>query len=118
VSLARVSPLKWRPPRRLSRPGSDPAYLAFVRTLRCCVRGMPSAGACAGAMEANHAGRRPGTSMKAADDTALPKCHRHHVQWTEHLGAFRGWDKEQRRTWADGLIEITRALYDGERVAS
>lgn len=118
MSLTRTSPIRWKPPRRLSRPGSNPAYRDFVRSQPCCVRGMPGAGPCAGEIEANHAGAKPGMAMKAPDDTCLPKCHRHHEQWTIHRGAFLGWTKNQRRAWADPLIEIMRALFDGERLAS
>ncbi len=109
--LKRSTPLRakrWgiatKPPRRLSRPGSDPAYLRWIRTLPCCVAEMEGAGPCEGRMEANHAGRKPGMGLKCSDHETLAKCSRHHRMWTDHAGVFAGWTKEERRAWAD--VEI------------
>lgn len=98
----RRSRMKRRLPRRVTRPGpgSDPAYLQRVRERRClvgsCVDGeLPS--------HAHHAG------PKSNDSTAVPLCSRHHREWHDANGFFRGATKEARRAWAATAITVTRA---------
>lgn len=106
-----------RPPRRTKRAGSDPAYLARVRLLPCCapyerVVGGPLRGGelkvCSGRIHAHHAGRKPGTGLKANDLTAIPLCAAHHMEWHSGTNTFRGWTKEQRREWSDERIAETQ----------
>ena len=104
--LARSKPMRNKPPRRLSRPQSDPARLAWVRTLRCAV----ITGGCFGTTEACHEGKKPGVGMKCDDAEAMPMCWKHHLQWTAHQGIFYGWTKAERRRWADGRIADTKAM--------
>lgn len=57
--------------------GRDLKYLAWIRTLRCCV---PSCGVAPRPwrpIEAHHAGDH-GFSQKAPDSTAIPLCEYHH----------------------------------------
>ena len=98
--------MKRRPPRRLRKPGSDPAYLDFVRSLPCAVKGI-----CTGSIHAHHAGRRPGVSMKAPDDTAIPLCAAHHDAWHSATGVFFGLTKMQRFAWAVQAIADTQGRY-------
>lgn len=83
-------------PKRLSRVGADPAYLAFVRTLECCAKGW---GRCEGVIEANHARKGVGMGRKAPDRETFPLCHKHHAEWHDANGTFKGWLREQRRTF-------------------
>lgn len=84
----------------------DPAYLAYVRGLRCFV-GV----GCQGRIHAHHAGPRPGTAMKAPDDTAIPLCEKHHTEWHGASGFFRTMDKTDRRRWSDTAIQVTQSRY-------
>jgi len=124
----RLMPKRWgirpRRPRRLDKPQSDPARLEWVREQPCLVpelllsHGREGASAlmfsiarCRGRTEACHEGRKPGMAMKCDDALTLPMCSAHHRQWTDHTGIFKGWTKEQRRSWADERIAETTARY-------
>ncbi len=85
-------------------------FLAFVHTLACCSRNLQGA-KCDGPLDASHLGERP-FGVKASDDTAVAQCRACHSGWENCRGPFRGWTKEQRRTWADQQIGQTRAAYD------
>lgn len=127
TALARKTPLrakrwgiKYKPPRRLSKPQSDPARLAWVREQACAIhagwiwqRGDEDVfdEQCQGRTEACHEGRKPGTSMKCPDSETMPMCSRHHRMWTDHTGIFKGWKKQERREWADARIAETTARY-------
>jgi hypothetical protein len=109
-------PSKPRKPLRRTRSAPrkaitrDAAYLRRVSELPCCrppVLIGPDA-SCEGPMHAHHAGKRPGVGRKAADDTAIPLCSRHHAQWHEASGVFRYWTRDDRRRWASAAIEDTR----------
>ena len=72
-----------RPKRQ--REGMSPAHLAFVRTLPCCVCGVP-------AVEAHHllrTGAR-GMGMRSPDRHAIPLCNAHHRALHAH-GDEAGW---------------------------
>lgn len=112
--MKRGGRIRWKPPRRLKRPGSDPAYLAAVRTLPCAARSIPVATPCRGPMDPHHAGRRPGVGLKCDDKDAIPMCRGHHED-VEHLtGMFRHWTKPVRLAWYDEQIALTRAAIRGE----
>ncbi|MES1164180.1 MAG: hypothetical protein ABUR63_00365 [Verrucomicrobiota bacterium] len=86
-----------------------------MRTLPCCARFLSP---CRGRIEANHAGVKPGFALKCSDFETLPKCSKHHRQWTEHAGVFEGWTKAFRRAWADENIAYTQRLFaDSHREA-
>lgn len=121
--LRRRKPMVKRRPRRLSKAGSDPAYLAWVRTQRCCVFRicvLPGMGTylnvlpskvCEGEVHAHHAGRRPGIGMKADDSTAIPLCRRHHRQWHDASGVFEGLSKLERFAWSVNAIAVAQTIY-------
>lgn len=100
-----------RRPRRLDKPQSDPARLDWVRMQQCAVAPRTGFARCNGLTEACHEGRKPGMAMKCPDAETMPMCTLHHRQWTDHTGLFKGWTKEQRRTWADERIAETTARY-------
>jgi hypothetical protein len=62
-----------RRPVRVTRrgPARNPRYLAYIRTLPCCVCG-------AFRVEASHTGSDGGMRQKASDFSAVPLCHRCH----------------------------------------
>ena len=91
-------------PRRSGRD-RDPVYLARVRRLPCAARRMSS---CAGAIEADHAGRRP-LGRKSHDHEAIPMCQQHHWQRTNYVGAFEKFMGADMRRWCDRVIDATRA---------
>lgn len=94
--------MKRRPRKR--KPGDDPAYLAAVRTLRCCN--------CDAAPESHphHEilnGR--GKSQKAPDNRTMPMCFTCHENFHRLLGMFEGWNKAKRREWQAQQIAETQA---------
>ena len=104
--LRRTGPIKRKPPKRLSRAGSDPTYLAWVRTLECRLW----SGECAGNVHAHHAIHR---SQGGKDRDAVALCLVHHDFWHRHAGPFRGLSKLQRFAWAQQAISATQKLYEG-----
>lgn len=107
---------------RYSARPRDTAFMMFVKTQPCAAAEldlMPwlplprdartaSAARCDGPIEADHMGRRP-VGRKAADDTCVPLCKRHHVARTGHSGLFRDATQEQLRAWTSWWIaEIQR----------
>ena len=112
--LKRRKPLLRRAPKRLSRAGSDPAYLAWVRTLPCL---MASTGRCDGNLPRVHAHHAIYRSQGGKDDVAVPLCASCHHHWHNHTGPFRGLSKFERWGWATGAIAYTQRLYERERAA-
>ncbi len=49
--------------------------------------------------------------MKSPDRTAIPLCHRDHMDWHDSLGFFRGWGRLKRRLWADMQIAAMQRRY-------
>lgn len=81
----------------------DPAYLRRVRALPCCVCGRhpPS--------EAHHkVGGGMGT--KNPDTATMPLCTRHHREFHDLNGYFKGWVKEQLRDWQTEQVFRTLSL--------
>lgn len=98
--LKRGKRMRRGPPRRLSRDGSDPAYLEAVRQLPCFVRED-----CDGPVHAHHAIHR---SQGGIDWDAVPLCMKHHAEWHNASGFFRELGKEERGRFADAMVAITR----------
>lgn len=71
--------------------------------------GVEQGSICLGPTHAHHAGRKPGTALKAPDNTAIPFCAKHHREWHDANGFFTGWLKIARREGADCFISRTRA---------
>jgi hypothetical protein len=74
--LQRTGPPRKRSQRKASKrgPWRNSQYLAFVRTLPCCVCGGP-------ADDAHHivgVGQRGGTGTKPGDEDVMPVCRRDH----------------------------------------
>ena len=102
--------IRKRAPRRLSRAGSDPAYLDFVRSLPCFFNGA-TISTCEGRVHAHHAGRRPGVGLKADDKTAIPLCEKHHRAWHDARPPFAGLTKFERFAWSMRVIGHTQSAY-------
>lgn len=101
----RLTPKRSRP-RRSGRVG-NPEFMAWIRTLPCILEG----GECSGRVHAHHAGPRP-FGRKAADDTCIPLCQRHHSDLHDGRGYFkstglRGW----LRLWQDARIRDYQAAW-------
>jgi len=99
--------IKRKRPRRLSRNLGDPAYMAFVRTLPCAVKAGCSAD-CEGPIHAHHAVTR---ARGGKDDTCIPLCNRHHMQWHDANGVFAGMTRFERFAWSVAAIEATQRTY-------
>ncbi len=92
--------------------GKDPAYLTFVHTLPCYMRGMGKH-LCSGPMHAHHAIHK---SQGGVDRDAIPLCSAGHDEWhrPDLPGLFYGMSKEGRRIWAEVAIAMTRAEWWAE----
>lgn len=97
--------MRRKAPRRLSRAGSDPAYLEKVRRRPCWFTGASDT-RCEGPVHAHHAIHR---SQGGKDVDAVPLCAKHHRAWHEDRPPFRGLDRLQRFAWATRAIADTRA---------
>lgn len=106
--LKRKTWMRRRAPRRLSRAGSDPAYLASVRMLPCAVASVR----CSGPIHAHHAIHR---SQGGKDQDAVPLCMVDHKHWHEGTGPFSRWSKMERFAWAVQAIAITREAVATQR---
>jgi hypothetical protein len=83
------------------RPGSDPAHLAWIRTLPCSVPGCRVT-----PCHAHHvrAGNTGGTGMKPPDRCAVPLCPMHHGE-----GHQTGWKTFEAKYRVD-LAQIPKSL--------
>ena len=81
----------------------DPAYLSWVRRQPCYVCGSTPS-------EAHH---RTGAGMgrKASDHDTMPLCTRHHREFHDLSGHFRGWRKMRIREWQADAVTVTAANY-------
>ena len=101
--------MRKRRPRRLSRAGSDPAYLAAVRELPCFV----ASDCCWGPIHAHHAIHR---SQGGNDNDAVPLCLRHHACWHGATSPFERMSRLERFAWAVNAIAKTQARVAARRV--
>lgn len=69
---------------------------------------------CYGEVQADHAGRR-GVGRKAADDTCIPLCRKHHDCRQSFTGPFKGWTQVQMREWLEEQIDETQRAYAARR---
>lgn len=99
----------------------DHAYLAWVRAQPCLLLGIEDRmytrppGECWGAIEAHHAGVKPGVGLKADDRTAIPLCHRHHRELEDKSGWFEGWTKAAMREYEDARISEVQNAWEDEQ---
>jgi len=82
---------------------ADEAYLAWIRTLPCCVCPLDDR------TQAHHlkhgrGDRKGGMGIRVHDRLTIPKCPRHHRQFHAGTGFFKGWDKERKRMWQEAWI--------------
>ncbi len=97
----RRSWIKRKRPRRLSKAGADLAYLGRVHALPCFLAN----GFCQGPLHAHHAIHR---SQGGDDRDAIPLCSKHHRDWHECTGPFRGLSRLERFAWSVDAISRTR----------
>lgn len=103
-----------RRPRRLSRAGSDPAYLAWLHAQPCHLdAGYMYHEHCEGRIEAAHLRDMTGLGLKEPDRNAIPLCSLAHRMFDQHKGIFLGWSKLERFAWFMGAIAVTQARYAG-----
>ena len=115
--LRRSGRIKVKPPRRLSRPGADRAYVAWLHTQECVGEGRFKHHICAwtrfnNPIEQSHARDMTGMGRKEPDRNSVPMCQILHRQWEERSLNFRGWTKEQRRVWMAERIVEANAAYE------
>jgi hypothetical protein len=107
--------MRRKPPRRLSRPGSDPDRRAFARRGPCAASALPGCGDCSPWMECCHEGRNGipirGIALKVPDSESFGMCSRHHFDWGNHIGPFMGWSRDRQREWANEQAAATHARY-------
>jgi hypothetical protein len=102
--LQRSSPLrstrmKRKPPRRLSRPGADPAYVSWLHARPCVGPKVDSFHRCCGRLEQSHLRSTTGMGRKEPDKRSVPMCSVLHREWEEHTGVFAGMSKSDRLAW-------------------
>ena len=112
----RRSHMKRQPPRRIAERAHMRGHLAAVAALPCAGElGIESTGRgwrehyCFGPIQVAHLGVKPGLGLKCPDDETGPLCMGLHSDFDQHRGAFMGWTREERRSWADEVIRRTRA---------
>jgi len=98
---------------KYARRERDTPYMMAVKALPCAAVSfdMPwpidNHTPCSHVVEADHMGDR-GRGKKAADDTCVPMCSRHHAERGDHTGRFRHATKDQLRTWRATVIAATQ----------
>ena len=50
-------------------------------------------------------------ALKAPDCDTFPLCQKHHREFHDASGFFRGWTKQERRAWQDEAVVTTTADY-------
>jgi hypothetical protein len=100
--------MKRKAPRRLSRPGADPAYVSWLHT-RDCVSWHEHG--CVGRIEQSHLRSMTGFARKEGDKWSLPMCSALHREWEEHRGMFVGWSRDKRLSWMVARIALEHLAY-------
>ncbi len=109
--LTRKTWMRKRRPRRLSRPGSDLAYLGWLHTQPCVFFAFYPNHECSGGIQSSHLRHNTGLGLKEADRNAVPMCRALHEAWEQHRGPFRGLSKLQRFAIFTQWIADTQATY-------
>jgi hypothetical protein len=96
-----------KPPNRANKstgPARDARYRAWIRSLRCCVCGLESAG------EAAHTGRVGGMRQKAPDYSCIPLCRNCQAQNAEsyHRMGRAEFERRHRLDLAGIVIRLNR----------
>lgn len=84
--------------------------MRIVRSLPCVANEF---GACAGHVQADHAGRR-GLGQKCHDRDVISICEHHHRQRADFAGPFKRWTQQQMREWLASKIALTQQLAIGK----
>lgn len=71
----------------------DPTYRKWIQSLPClaCSAKPPS--------EAHHSPFGKGMGQRSHDHTAVPLCHKDHMDFHNVSGYFKGWAKARRKEW-------------------
>ncbi len=89
----------------------DPEYLKWLRSLPCCAaHAAAPGGECFGPIEAHHE-TGGGLALKAPDARAIPLCLKHHRNFHDAVGVFKGWPKAHRKDWQRRMVAKTQAAY-------
>ncbi len=94
------------PKPRTAKQGGDPVYLAWIRSLGCCVCPRPAPS------HPHHAtllGR--GKSQKAHDHETMPMCFEHHRAFHDLTGYFDGWTRDGLKLFQELQIQRCRELW-------
>jgi hypothetical protein len=106
--MRRGRPMRQRSPKARDRGELDNSvHLAAVRLLPCCARALT---VCYGAVSPHHDTAARGLGQKASDLRTMPMCFGHHRSFHDATGPFRGWTRDQRRTWQQECIDETLLL--------
>jgi hypothetical protein len=117
MTLTRRTPLKRngyivrKRPRRLSRAGADPAFVAWLHTQPCVAREIWHSHICRGRIEQSHLRSMTGMGIKEPDKQSVPMCGSLHRQWEQHTCRFSGWSKLDRFAWMVARIAEVHAAY-------
>lgn len=100
---------KWKP--RRPKPGDEPRYKAWVKTLCCCVGGLEC-----GLPDPHHmingkGDARKGMGQTAPDKYLIPMCRGHHDDFHDRKGFCFGWDDAQRLTFQEQEVERLREIW-------
>jgi len=112
--LARVCELKrtaFKRKARRPKPGDEPAYKAWVKTLPCCVGGKRCGKADPHHLIDGKGDARKGMGQTAPDRFLLPMCRRHHDLFHAGKGVFAHFDAAQRLTFQEQECERLRAIW-------
>ena len=83
----------------------DLARLSRIRGLRCCLwLPIDPSDECAGSVEAHHP-TGAGMALKSDDSKAFPLCMKHHREFHDASGAFKTWNKAERRAWQALMVQ-------------
>lgn len=92
-----------RKTKRENRVG-DPEYLAFIRSLPCCVcRASPPSHP--------HHSTGAGMGTKSSDRETMPLCFKHHRAFHDAKGPFEYLTRKERRTWQELQVQQCQELY-------
>lgn len=117
----------------------DPGHLTFLRSLPCAVymhppyivvahhkedvdpeilkkiataaasKAIPSGYTCSPDVEAHHR-TGAGLALKASDHEAFPLCRKHHREFHDANGLFKGWTRAQRKEWQQHMVKLYQPI--------
>lgn len=90
----------------MTRQGSDPDRLQWIREQRCALHGQ----GCEGRIDPHHR-TGAGMALRAPDDQAFPLCRKHHRARHDLAGHFAGWEKARVKLWELEMVDRYQDLY-------